>query len=69
MERIRIYNHNWDLGGRWECWWTGLMAILLSREVGEGAETMEKERGDKFKPTGMGRVRRTCWHCCKQRRK
>lgn len=45
------------------------MAVLLSREVGVGAETMEKERGDKFKPTGMGRVRRTCWHCCKQRRK
>lgn len=45
------------------------MAVLLSREVGVGAETMEKERGDKFKPTGMGRVRRTCQHCCKQRRK
>lgn len=69
MERSRIWNHNWDLGGRWECGWTGLTAVPLSREVGVDAETMEKERGDRFKSRGMGRIRKTCWYHCKQRRK
>lgn len=69
IERSRLSYHNWDLDGRWECGWTGLIAVLLSRLLGVGAETPEKERGGRFKPTGMGRVRRTCWYHCKQRRK
>lgn len=30
------------------------MAVLLSILVGVGTETMEKERGHRFKPTGHG---------------
>lgn len=38
-------------------------------QIGRGGCKDRREgRGDRFKPTGMGRVRRTCWCRCKQGR-